>query len=88
MHGLESQPEKQLGISPVCNPVGGECNQPSGPASSPSVLLSLFTCPTSLLDVTGLRPSGQGRSQQTRADVAAVLWGWLEVRCLWLMHPL
>lgn len=61
--------------------------QASMPVSGPSECLSLLTCPTSS-DVTGLYPSGQGRSQQTRADVAAVLWGWLEVRCLWLMHPL
>lgn len=59
MHGLESQPEKQLGISPVCSPAG----VPLTPSSS---------------EVTGLYLSGQGRSQQMRADAAAVLWGWLE----------
>lgn len=53
-----------------------EC-RPSGPASGSSESLSLLTCPTGN-DVTGLYPSGQGRSQQKRADVAAVLQGWLE----------
>lgn len=71
MHGVQSQPEKQLGISPA-----SEC-RPSGPASGSSESLSLLTCPTGN-DVTGLYPSGQGRSQQKRADVAAVLQGWLE----------